>query len=99
MSLYDRLDALTETEDGTETRTYEISGNSEDLDVLEKALRHCEYLGNIGASRNILLRVDGDGSGRIKVKKATDDGKIDIDNDEYNIEQDKDAVVGVYDIG
>ena len=84
---------------GTETRVYEISGNSEDLDTLEKALRHCEYLGNIGASRNILLRIDGDGSGRIKVRKVTDNGKINIDNNRYNTDQDKDAIVGVYDIG
>ena len=52
-----------------EKRYYEIIGRKEDLDTIEKALRHCEYLGNIGASRNILLRVDGDGSGRIKVFK------------------------------
>lgn len=83
----------------TETRVYEISGNSEDLDTLEKALRHCEYLGNIGASRNILLRIDGDGPGRIKVRKVTDNGKINIDNNRYNTDQDKDAIVGVYDIG
>lgn len=82
-----------------ETRVYEISGNSEDLDTLEKALRHCEYLGNIGASRNILLRIDGDGSGRIKVRKVTNNGKINIDNNRYNTDQDKDAIVGVYDIG
>ena len=36
---------------------------------LEKALRHIEYLGVIGASRNIMIRVDGDGSGRINVYK------------------------------
>lgn len=102
MSLYDRLDALAEeANDGPkeETRTYEISGNTNDLDTLEKALRHCEYLGNVGASRNILLRVDGDGSGRIKVKKVTENGKEDIDNDEYNTEQNGDATVGTYDIG
>lgn len=83
----------------TETRVYEISGNSEDLDTLEKALRHCEYLGNIGASRNILLRIDGDGSGRIKVRKVTNNGKVNIDNNRYNTDQDKNAIVGVYDIG
>ncbi len=37
---------------------------------ISKALRHIEYLGETGASRNILLRVDGDGFGRIKVFKV-----------------------------
>ena len=87
-----------------EERVYRISGRKEDLEALEKALRHCEYLGNIGASRNILIRVDGDGSGRIKVKKVTklivyEEEKI--DNEKYNTEQNlgKGATVGIYDIG
>lgn len=83
----------------TETRIYEISGNSKDLDTLEKALRHCEYLGDIGASRNILIRVDGDGSGRIKVMKIIDGAPVKIDNKHYNIEQNSSIGVGVYDIG
>ena len=89
-----------------EKRYYEIIGRKEDLDTIEKALRHCEYLGNIGASRNILLRVDGDGSGRIKVFKldestVLDENKKPIDNDKYTIEQNlgQGATVGVYDIG
>ena len=89
-----------------EKRYYEIIGRKEDLDTIEKAVRHCEYLGNIGASRNILLRVDGDGSGRIKVFKldestVLDENKKPIDNDKYNIEQNlgQGATVGVYDIG
>ena len=90
-----------------EDRLYKICGNPKDLDNLEKALRHIEYLGNIGASRNILLRVDGDGSGRIKVFKAPR-GMIyeqeKIDREEYNIEQTnqqtfKSDIVGIYDIG
>lgn len=90
-----------------EDRLYKICGNPEDLDNLEKALRHIEYLGNIGASRNILLRVDGDGSGRIKVFRVPR-GMIyeqeKIDKEEYNIEQTnqqtfKSDIVGVYDIG
>ena len=51
-----------------EERLYKICGKTEDLDNLEKALRHIEFLGEIGASRNILIRVDGDGSGRINFK-------------------------------
>lgn len=87
-------------------RYYEITGRDEDLDALEKALRHCEYLGNIGASRNILLRIDGDGSGRIKVYKLNIDNisnqdKTPIDKEKYNIDQNSSlgATVGVYDIG
>ena len=90
-----------------EERLYKICGNPKDLDNLEKALRHIEYLGNIGASRNILLRVDRDGSGRIKVFKIPR-GMIyeqeKIDKEEYNIEQTnqqtfKSDIVGIYDIG
>ena len=85
-----------------ESRIYEIRGKEEDLDILEKALRHMEYLGNVGASRNILIRVDGDGEGRIKVKKVTrvliQDSEP-IDSEQYNLEQQENAIVGIYDIG
>ena len=85
-----------------EERKYIIQGRKEDLDTLEKALRHCEYLGNIGASRNILIRVDGDGAGRIRVNKINEDNSISkIDNDKYDITQKlgSGSVVGIYDIG
>lgn len=80
-----------------EERVYKITGRKEDLDNLEKALRHIEYLGEIGASRNIMIRVDGDGTGRIKVYK--NDKRI--DNEHYNITQGNliNGCVGVYDIG
>ena len=85
-----------------ESRIYEIRGREEDLDILEKALRHMEYLGNVGASRNILIRVDGDGEGRVKVKKVTrvliQDSEP-IDSEQYNLEQQENAIVGIYDIG
>ena len=90
-----------------EDRLYKICGNPKDLDNLEKALRHIEYLGNIGASRNILLRVDGVGAGRIKVFKVPR-GMIykqeKIDKEKYNIKQTnqqtfKSDIVGIYDIG
>lgn len=84
-----------------ETRVYEINGKKENLDALEKALRHIEYLGKVGASRNILIRVDGDGDGRIQVNKVTTalirDGKP-IDFESYNLEQKDGPIVGVYDI-
>ena len=81
-----------------EVRSYIFSGNKEDLDTLENIFRHIEYLGEVGASRNILIRVDGDGDGRIHVYRGD---KFKIDTNEYNIEQNlgHGAVVGIYDIG
>lgn len=80
-----------------EKRSYEFYGEIKDLETLEKLFRHIEYLGNIGASRNLLIRVDGDGTGRIKVNK---NGQK-IDNERYNTEQNlgQGALVGIYDIG
>ena len=40
--------------------TVKLSGRQEDIDTILKLLRHIEYLGEVGASRNILVRVDGD---------------------------------------
>ena len=79
-------------------RVYKIVAREEDLNTLERALRHIEYLGEIGASRNILIRPDGDGAGRIKVYR--EDGSK-IDNKKYNIEQNlgMGATVAIYDIG
>ena len=81
-----------------ETRTYQISGRKEDLDILEKALRHIEYLGNIGASRNILIRIDGDGVGRINVKDGNGNK---LSDERFNIVKsiEKTVIVGTYDIG
>ena len=81
-----------------ETRTYQVSGRKEDLDILEKLLYHIEYLGIVGASRNILVRVDGDGTGRIKVKDK--DGNK-LSNEKCNITQNVEeaVLVGTYDIG
>ena len=94
-----------------EERLYRICGREEDLDKLEKVLRHIEFLGDIGASRNILIRVDGDGSGRIKVYKVQYsqlgeiiDDRIKIDRESYNTKQTnqqtfREDIVGIYDIG
>lgn len=78
--------------------SFTIYGREEDVDAIRKLLRHIEYLGNVGASRNLLVRVDGDGSGRIKV---IDESGARLSNEKYNIKQDlgMGAVVGVYDIG
>ena len=90
-----------------EERLYKICGRTEDLDKLEKALRHIEFLGDIGASRNILIRVDGDGSGRIKVYKVLGgvvNDQTKIDRESYNTKQTnqqtfREDIVGIYDIG
>ena len=94
-----------------EERLYKICGKTEDLDKLKKALRHIEFLGDIGASRNILIRVDGDGSGRIKVYKVQRsqfgeiiDDQTKIDRELYNTKQTnqqtfREDIVGIYDIG
>lgn len=94
-----------------EERLYRICGREEDLNKLEKALRHIEFLGDIGASRNILIRVDGDGSGRIKVYKVQRsqfgeiiDDLTKIDKESYNTKQTnqqtfREDIVGIYDIG
>ena len=78
--------------------SFTIYGREEDINTIRKLLRHIEYLGNTGASRNLLVRVDGDGSGRIKVIDENGDR---LDNEKYNIKQDlgMGAIVGVYDIG
>ena len=79
-------------------RTITIRGREEDVATILKLLRHMEYLGNVGASRNLLVRVDGDGWGRIRV---TDENGKKLDNTPYNTKQNlgMGAVVGVYDIG
>lgn len=79
-------------------RTVTIRGGEEDINAVLRLLRHMEYLGNVGASRNLLVRVDGDGSGQIRV---TDENGEKLDNFHYNTKQNlgMGAVVGVYDIG
>lgn len=79
-------------------RTVTIRGREEDVATILRLLRHMEYLGNVGASRNLLVRVDGDGWGRIRV--TDEDGKK-LDNTPYNTKQNlgMGAVVGIYDIG
>lgn len=79
-------------------RTVTIRGREEDVATVLKLLRHMEYLGDVGASRNIVVRVDGDGYGRIHV---TDENGEKLDNARYSTEQisSMGAIVEVYDIG
>lgn len=65
-------------------RTVTISGREEDVATVLRLLRHMEYLGNVGASRNLLVWVDGDGCGQIHV---TDESGEKLDNVHYSIEQ------------
>ena len=78
--------------------SFTVVGREEDVETIRKLLRHIEYLGKVGASRNLLVRVDGDGIGRIKV---VDEYGRRLDNEQYNIKQNlgMGATVGVYDIG
>ena len=78
--------------------SFTIYGREEDIETIRQLLRHIEYLGNVGASRNLLVHVDGDGSGRIKV---VDEYGRRLDNEQYNIKQNlgMGATVAVYDIG
>ena len=77
--------------------TIKLSGRQEDIDTIVTMLRHIEYLGEVGASRNILFRVDGDGLGRIHVYN---EHGLKIDNEHYNIEQKYEGpLVATYDIG
>lgn len=79
-------------------RTVTIRGREEDVATILKLLRHIEYLGDVGASRNIVVRVDGDGCGRIHV---TDENGEKLDNDRYSTKQfsSMGAIVETYDIG
>lgn len=79
-------------------RTVTIRGREEDVATVLKLLRHMEYLGEVGASRNIVVRVDGDGDGRIHV---TDENGKKLDNTRYSTKQipNMGAIVKVYDIG
>ena len=79
------------------SKTVKISGHETDVNTIITMLRHMEYLGEVGASRSILVRVDGDGFGRIRV--YNEDGSR-IDNNHYNIEQNiEGSLVAIYDIG
>ena len=78
--------------------SFTVYGREEDVETIRQLLRHIEYLGNTGASRNLLVRVDGDGRGRIKV---VDEYGRRLDNERYNIKQNlgMGATVAIYDIG
>ena len=85
-------------------KVYKISGTPEQLRILEKMFVHMEYLGSVGASRNILVQVDGDGAARLRFKDEDDLYLSDYIKDEKvrNTEQTTieggkvGAIVGIY---
>ena len=87
------------------TKIYQITGTPEQLRVLEKVFIHMEYLGMVGASRNLLVRVDGDGAARMKFQDEDGLFLSDYIKDEKtkNTEQtvvegnSVGAIVGIYD--
>lgn len=90
---------------GKVTKIYQITGTPEQLRVLEKMFIHMEYLGMVGASRNLLVRVDGDGAARMKFQDEDGLFLSDYIKDEKteNTEQtvvegnSVGAIVGIYD--
>jgi hypothetical protein len=82
-----------------ETRVYQITGTPEQLRTLEKVFVHMEFLGDVGATRNILLRIDGDGNARMHFQDADGLYLSDYIKDEktHNTEQTDGAIVGIYD--
>ncbi len=77
-------------------KTFTFQGTKEQLETLEHLFRHVEYLGEVGASRNLLVRVDGDGEARLKV--YNEDG-FKINEEQYSIDQNKlHNCSGVYDL-
>ena len=62
-----------------QTRSYEISGEEYQLDIVEQLLWTISHLSSIGASRDIKVSVDGDGAANISVVRK--DGELaELDN-------------------
>lgn len=72
-----------------ETRTYEITMKPEQLNVLEAFFRTMTVLGKIGASRKLVVFVDGDGAVHPTIKRNGEE----LNNDVY----DEDMGCGVVD--
>lgn len=51
-----------------ESREYTITGKRYQLNKLEEAFKLMQYLGRIGATRNVRVMIDGDGSAQFKFK-------------------------------
>jgi hypothetical protein len=75
-----------------EERTYKIKSIPRNLDKLEELLRLMEYLGSVGASREINIYFDGDGAAHI-IPSRVDSGKSvslrNIVNKEFDTDKSK----------
>lgn len=61
-----------------ETRTYEVTGYSDQLDNFEKLLNWIESCGTIGHSGSASIFIDGDGSARLKISGTNKDNIGDV---------------------
>jgi len=70
-----------------------VVGHETEIVELLRFLGAAQYLGNIGASRNLILSVDGDGSGQLRFEVLWGDSeeykdlpstKLDTDKDSFN---------------
>lgn len=65
--------------------TIEVEMEERWIDDFMSMLNKMEYLGNLGASRNVSIYSDGDGDFRPKFKSDVDWEKVDSDAD-YDVE-------------
>ena len=77
-----------------ETRTYEITGCSKQLNILEKLFGRIEFFGSTGMSREINMYVDGDGAARLKFRKNNE--KLEHKDIENYFNTDKNGNVEIY---
>lgn len=71
-------------EQDTETRTYNITGYPEQLDIIEQMFNLMNYCGKSGASRTFNIWYDGDGGARLQFER---DGKEKLVSTEEQIQQ------------
>ena len=65
-----------------ETRNYTITGEPEQLNVLEHFFKEIQYLGVIGASRRIELYINGDGAINLNIERDNTNVKDLKDNND-----------------
>jgi len=68
-----------------ETRTYTVTGHGEAFSQLEKVMKAMSILGGWGASREVKVYFDGDGSDKLSVEELDD---LTIDNFDDLIDKD-----------
>jgi len=58
------------------TRVYNITAKPYQLDLLEEFLSVLQYCGNVGASRELCLSIDGDGAALFKIVRTDSKEKL-----------------------